>query len=69
MEDQPHYGKSKRLKKKIEFENGKAIYFEYDCSEMEEEAFAEALEKANQTNPRTMKDFLNALHNIFQEGV
>jgi hypothetical protein len=63
MENQARYGNSKRFEKEIQFEKGKSIIYKYDCSEMEEEAFAQALEKAKKSNPKTMKNFLYALHN------
>jgi hypothetical protein len=66
MEDTPNYGKRKKLKKEIQFEEGKSLIFEYDSSEMEEEAFARALEEAQRTKPKSMKEFLFALHNIFK---
>jgi hypothetical protein len=68
MEDQANYGKEQKLKKEIQFEKGKAIIFEYDCTQMEEEAFAQALENAKKANPKTMKEFLYALHQVFQSS-
>jgi hypothetical protein len=64
MEDRASYGKERRLKKEITFENGKAIIFEYDCTQMEEEAFAQALENAQKSHPKTMKEFLYSLHKV-----
>jgi hypothetical protein len=34
---------------------------------MEEEAFAQALEEAQRTNPKTMKEFLFALHRVLSK--
>ena len=66
MEDQANYGKLKRQKKEFQFENGKAIIFEYDSNEIEEEAFAQALENANSENPKNMKEFLIQFYHVLE---